>query len=49
MEHGHSLVIPRHFDGNNYTYLKIRMKSFLKTAGKDQPLVLGNGQLPKKK
>ena len=23
MEHGHSLVIPRHFDGNNYTYLKI--------------------------
>ena len=31
MEHGHSLVIPPHFDGNNYTYWKVRMKAFLKS------------------
>ena len=31
MEHGHSLVIPPHFDGNNYAYWKIRMKAFLKS------------------
>ena len=30
MEHGHSLVIPPHFDGNNYAYWKVRMKAFLK-------------------
>ena len=30
MEHGHSLVISPHFDGNNYTYWKVRMKAFLK-------------------
>ena len=30
MEHGHSLVIPPHFDENNYTYWKVRMKAFLK-------------------
>jgi len=30
VEQGHSLVIPPHFDGNNYTYWKIRMKAFLK-------------------
>ena len=30
MEHGHSLVIPPHFDGNNYAYWKVRMKVFLK-------------------
>ena len=30
MEHGHSLVIPPHFDGNNYAYQKVRMKAFLK-------------------
>ena len=30
MEHRHSLVIPPHFDGNNYTYWKVRMKAFLK-------------------
>ena len=28
MEHGHSLVIPPHFDGNNYAYWKVRMKAF---------------------
>ena len=27
MEHGHSLIIPPHFDGNNYVYWKVRMKS----------------------
>ena len=31
MKHEHSLVIPPHFDGNNYTYWKIRMKAFLKS------------------
>ena len=31
MEYGHSLVIPPHFDGNNYAYWKIRMKAFLKS------------------
>ena len=31
MEHGHSLVIPLHFDVNNYAYWKVRMKAFLKS------------------
>ena len=31
MEHGHSLVIPPHFDGNNYSYWKVRIKVFLKS------------------
>ena len=31
MEHGHSLVIPPHFDGNSYAYWKVRMKAFLKS------------------
>ena len=31
MEHEHSLVIPSHFDGNNYAYWKVRMKAFLKS------------------
>ena len=31
MEHGHSLVIPSHFDRNNYAYWKVRMKAFLKS------------------
>ena len=31
VEHGHSLVIPPHFDGNNYAYWKVRMKAFLKS------------------
>ena len=31
MEHGHSLVIPPHFDGNNYAYWKVKMKAFLKS------------------
>ena len=31
MEHGHSLVIHSHFDGNNYAYWKVRMKAFLKS------------------
>ena len=30
MAHGHSLVIPPHFDGNNYAYWKVRMNVFLK-------------------
>ena len=31
MEHGHSLVIPPHFDRNDYAYWKVRMKAFLKS------------------
>ena len=31
MEHSHSLVIPSYFDGNNYTYWKVRTKVFLKS------------------
>ena len=31
MEHEHSLVIPPHFNGNNYAYWKVRMKAFLKS------------------
>ena len=31
MEHGHSLMTPPHFDGNNYAYWKVRMKAFLKS------------------
>ena len=31
MEHRHSLVIPPHFDGNNYVYWKVKMKAFLKS------------------
>ena len=31
MEHGHSLVIPPHFDENNYAYWKVRMKAFMKS------------------
>ena len=31
MEHGHSLVTPPHFDGNNYAYWKVRMKEFRKS------------------
>ena len=34
MEHRHSLVIPPHFDGTNYTYWKVRMKAFLKSIDK---------------
>ena len=31
IKHEHSLVIPPHFDGNNYAYWKVRMKAFLKS------------------
>ena len=31
MEHGHSLFISPHFDGNNYAYWKVRIKAFLKS------------------
>ena len=31
MDHGHSLVILPHFNGNNYAYWKVRMKAFLKS------------------
>ena len=34
MEHRHSLVIPPHFDENNYAYWKVRMKAFLKSIDK---------------
>ena len=31
MEYGYSLVIPPHFNRNNYAYWKVRMKAFLKS------------------
>ena len=31
MEHGHSVIIPPHFDENNYAYWKVMMKAFLKS------------------
>ena len=31
MEYGHSFVIPPHFERNNYTYWKVRIKAFLKS------------------
>ena len=42
MEHGHSLVIPPHFDGNNYTYWKVRMKVFLKSIDERVWLLVEN-------
>ena len=42
MEHGHSLVIPPHFDGNNYTYWKVRMKAFLKSIDERVWLLVEN-------
>ena len=36
MEHGPSLVIPSHFDGNNYAYWKVRMKAFLKSIRSEE-------------
>ncbi|XP_075665564.1 uncharacterized protein LOC142635260 [Castanea sativa] len=43
MEHGHSLVIPSHFDGNNYAYWKVRMKAFLKSIDERVWLYVENG------
>ena len=44
MEHGHSLVIPFHFDGNNYAYWKIKMKAFLKSIDERVWLSVENGR-----
>ena len=43
MEHSHSLVIPPHFDGNNYAYWKVRMKAFLKSLDERIWLFVKNG------
>ena len=43
MEHGYSLVIPLDFDGNNYTYWKVRMKAFLKSIDEKVWLSVENG------
>ena len=43
MEHGYSLVIPPHFDGNNYVYWKVRMKAFLKSIDERVWLSIENG------
>ena len=43
MEHIHSLVIPPHFDGNNYAYWKVRMKAFLKYIDERVQLFIENG------
>ena len=31
MDHGQSLIIPPFFDGTNYAYWKVRMRSFLQS------------------
>ena len=43
MEHGYSFVISPHFDGNNYTYWKVRMKAFLKSIDEKVWLSVENG------
>ena len=43
MEYGDSLVIPSHFDGNNYAYQKIRMKAFLNSIDERVWLSIENG------
>ena len=43
MEHSHSLVIPPHFDGNNYAFWKVRMKAFLKSINERVWLSVENG------
>ena len=44
MKHGHSLVIPPHFDGSNYAYRKVRLKAFLKSIDERVWLSVENGQ-----
>ena len=43
MEYSHFLVIPPHFDGNNYAYWKVRMKTFLKSLDERVWLYIENG------
>ena len=43
MKHGHSFVIPPHFDRNNYAYWKVRMKAFLKFIDERVWLSIENG------
>ena len=43
MGHGHSLVIPPYFNGNNYAYWKVRMKAFLKSIDERVWLFVENG------
>ena len=43
MKYSHSLVIPPHFDGNNYAYWKVRMKAFLKSIDERVWLSVENG------
>ena len=43
MEHSHSLVIPPHFDGNNYAFWKVRMKAFMKFIDERVWLSIENG------
>ena len=43
MEHYHSIVIPPHFNGNNYTYWKARMKAFSKSIDERVWLSVENG------
>ena len=43
MEYSHFLVIPPNFDGNNYAYWKVRMKTFLKSLDERVWLSIENG------
>ena len=44
MKHGHFLVILPYFDGNNYAYWKVRMKTFLKSIDEREWLSVENSR-----
>ena len=44
IKHGHSLVIPPHFDGNNYAYWKVRMKAFLNQLMRESGTLLNTDE-----
>ena len=41
MDRGQSLVIPHLFDGNNYTYWKVRIREFLQSLDEKVWLAIG--------
>ena len=43
MDFDHSLVIPPYFNGNNYAFWKVRMKSFLKSIDERVWIFVENG------
>ena len=43
MDFDHSLMIPPYFNGNNYAFWKVRMKSFLKSIDERVWIFVENG------